>query len=742
MKKRKNPLLKIIFVSILILMILAMIYVWYVNSNVNKQIDLGLVRTGSSSVTRIYYYEKDDYGNIISEPIELKEEQLFLEKSEWCSYYDMPKNLINAFIAIEDRRFFEHNGVDWKRTAMATASYITNLGKIEFGGSTITQQLIKNLTGDNKQTPKRKIEEIIRAINLENNIGKFEILELYLNIIYLSQNCYGVKSAAKVYFNKEIEELSLAECATLASIVKSPVIYDPYKNPDKNKERRIAVLNVMRSLDMINDEEYSDAISEEIIINECIENDSRAGIYSWYTEALISDVISDLMEKYNLSYEGAQMMIYKGGLNIYTPISPELQKNAETVFKNYKGYIGNQNGSYPEASCVIINPYNSDVLALVGGVGTKTQNRILNRATDTKRPIGSTIKPLSVYTPAIEWGDINYSTVLDDVPIIIDENSAWPKNSPDVYHGLVDIEYAVSHSVNTVAVKVLDTIGINNSYDFLKHSLNFELTKDDKNLSPLALGQLTNGESLLKLTNSYTMFQNGGYIGKPRTYYRVEDNYGNVLLENQSYSKRVISEETASIMNKLLTKTVREGTAHNSSLNGVINLAGKTGTSGNNYDKWFVGYTPYYACGVWVGYDEPKSINTSEKSPAIQLFDAIMKEAHKDKDTDKELFMSPNIIVSEYCADSGMLPCESCKLDPRLNRVKIGYFKAGTEPKEECNLHEEIYIDSYTGLIANEDTSYLLKRKISLLNYERDKLYQRLNISDNRYLISSRITEE
>ena len=742
MKKRKNPLPKIIFLTFLILLVIAMIYVVYINLSVNKQIDISLVRTGSSSVTRIYYYEKDDYGNIISEPIELKDEQLFLERNEWCSYYDMPENLINAFIAIEDRRFFEHNGVDWKRTAHATANYIINFGKSEFGGSTITQQLIKNLTGDNKQTPKRKIEEIIRAINLENNIGKFEILELYLNIVYLSQNCYGVKSAARVYFDKEIEQLSLAECATLASIVKSPVIYDPYKHPDKNRERRTSVLNAMHSMDMINDDEYNNAVNEEIIINEFIENDSKVGIYSWYTEALITDVINDLMAKYNLSYEGAQMMLYKGGLNIYTAVSPEIQKIAENVFKNYKGYIANQNGTYPQASCVIINPYNSDVLAIVGGVGVKKQNRILNRATDIKRPLGSTIKPLSVYAPAIEWGDINYSSVLVDVPIKIDENSAWPKNSPDVYHGLIDIEYAVSHSVNTVAVKILDTIGIDNSFNFLKNDLGYKLTKDDKNLSPLALGQLTNGESLLKLTNSYSMFQNGGYIGKPRTYYRVEDNYENVLLENKQTSKRVISEETASIMNKLLTKTVREGTAHNSNINGVINFAGKTGTSGNNYDKWFVGYSPYYVCGVWVGYDEPKSINTIGKSPAIQLFDAIMKEAHKDKDTKKELFLSPNIVVSEYCADSGMLPCENCKLDPRMNRIKIGYFKPGTEPKEVCNLHTEIYIDSYTGLVANEDTSYLLKRKVSLLNYERDRLYERLNISDNRYLISSRIPEE
>ncbi len=738
MKKRKNPIFKLLIIALLVFIITSIGVFIYINSNINKEIDLSLVRTGSSSITRIFYYNKDDYGNSIGEPIELTDEQIFLDKSEWCSYYDMPSNLVNAFIAIEDRRFLEHNGVDWKRTAMATFNYLKNFGKSEFGGSTITQQLIKNLTGDNKPTPKRKIEEIIRAIHLEKNIGKLEILELYLNIVYLSQNCYGVRTAAQTYFGKNIEELSLAECASLASIVKSPINYDPYKFPEKNAERRKLVLNAMLEEQMIANDEYNDAIKEELKINSSIENENKSGIYSWYTEAIINDIIIDLMDKYNLSREGAQMMVYKGGLNIYSPVSPEIQNTAEKVFKNYKAYISHQNGTYPQASCVIINPYNSDILALVGGVGNKTQNRIFNRAIDAKRPLGSVIKPLSVYAPALEQNDINYATVFDDVPIDISEEGTWPKNSPNRYHGLVDIEYSIAHSLNTVAVKALDLLGIENSFDFLRNELSFDLTSNDKNKSPLALGQLTNGESLLKLTNAYTMFQNGGYVSKARTYYMVKDNYGNTLLENKSYQKKVISPETAAVMNKLLSKVVREGTASKSKLNGVINLAGKTGTSGNSYDKWFVGYSPYYTCGVWVGYDDPKSISSSGKSPAISLFDAIMEDIHKGKDLSIELFNSNDLIVSEYCADSGMLPCEQCKYDPRLNRIKYGYFKAGTEPREQCTLHKEVYIDSQTGMLADEDTSYLLKRKISLLDYRRNEVFGGIDIIDSRYLISSR----
>ena len=385
MKRKYKSLFKIFLMFFLIAALIFVLSLIIVNSNLNKEIDLSLVRTGSS-ITKIYYYEKDDYGFPIGDPIELTSEQIFLDKSEWQSYYDMPKNLINAFIAIEDHRFFEHNGVDWLRTAKATLNYIIKLGKTEFGGSTITQQLIKNLTGDNKQTPKRKIEEILRAIHIEKNIGKIEILELYLNIVYLSENCYGVSAAAQTYFGKKVEELSLAECASLAAIVKSPVKYDPYKNPKNNKERRKLVLSEMLEEGFITKAEYEKAIDEDVIINSKIEIENKSGVYSWYTEVLIDDITAELMSKYNLSMEGAQMMIFKGGLNIYSPIDPSLQNIAEKTFENYRAYINQSNGEFPQASCIVLDPYSSDILAVVGGTGRKEGNRLFNRATQAYRP--------------------------------------------------------------------------------------------------------------------------------------------------------------------------------------------------------------------------------------------------------------------------------------------------------------------------------------------------------------------
>ncbi|MBQ9744904.1 MAG: transglycosylase domain-containing protein [Clostridia bacterium] len=738
MKKKRKSIWKFFLVISLALILLSVFSVIVINANLDKNIDLTLLRPGTTSITRIYYYDKDIYGNPVGEARELTEEQIFLGKSEWRSYYDMPSDLVNAFIAVEDHRFYKHNGVDWLRTLKAAANYIIKLGKTEFGGSTITQQLVKNITGDNRQTPKRKIEEIIRALNIEKHAGKHQILEMYLNIVYLSQNCYGICSASRTYFGKEPEELTLAECASLASIVKSPTKYDPYKYPENNYKRRKIVLSEMLEHGMINEEEYNIALSEELKINSNIEQENNSGIFSWYTEALIDDITNDLMLQYNLSHEGANMLLYKGGLKIYSPIEPNVQKIAEQVFRGYQAYLDIQNGEYPQASCVVINPYTGDIVALVGGTGEKEGNRILNRATNIKRPLGSVIKPLSVYAPAIERGILSYSTVFDDVPILT-EDGPWPKNSPDVYHGLTDLEYAVSRSLNTYSVLGLRALGVDNSFNFLKNELGFvNLTNDDKNEAPLALGQLTNGESLRTVTSSYAMMQNGGYVSNARTYYKVTDSFGNNILENEKNYKKVISEETASVMNNLLSSVTREGTARNTIIKNVLPVAGKTGTTGNSYDKWFVGYTPYYVCGVWVGFDTPQSIVQNGKSPAVTLFDAIMSEAHKNKNTDVLLFSSGNVIKVQYCRDSGKLVCDNCRLDPRLNRINTGYFIKGTEPTDICHLHKKIYIDPLTGMLSNDNTSQFIRRKIALLDYSRALNLTDIEILDERFTIRSR----
>ncbi|MBQ3040946.1 MAG: transglycosylase domain-containing protein [Clostridia bacterium] len=736
MQEKKHILLKIMFITFLSIIIVGIVFIIYVKFNLNHEIDLSLIRTGASSVTKIFTFERKDGVIDTSAPKELEEERIFLENSEWCSFYDMPNHLKNAFIAVEDHKFYDHNGVDWPRTIKATLNYIFKFEKSGFGGSTITQQLIKNLTGDDMVTPKRKLEEILRALNLEKKLGKNEILELYLNVVYLSQNAYGIQSASHLYFNKDASELSLAECACLASIVKSPTKYDPYKYPENNKNRRELILNMMLSYGMITENEHSIAINEELSINPNIEQEKHSGVYSWFTEKLISDVSKDLINKYNLSPEGALMIINKGGLNIYSTMDTEIQKSVERTFESYIAYLKPQNGKYPEASCVVIDPYTSNILGIAGGVGIKSANRIFNRATDAKRPLGSVIKPLSVYAPAIESNIITYASVYDDTPLLL-EKDPWPQNASRKYKGLVSANYALEHSLNTVSVKILNDLGIDRAFDFCKNNFSIPLIEQDKAPSPLALGQLTIGSSLLEVTNAYSAFANGGYIAEPRSYLYVTDNYGNVILSNDFSSKRIIDEDTATIMNLMLSNVVQRGTAKALKLKDIVQVAGKTGTSGNNEDKWFVGYTPYYLCGVWVGYDMPSSVSSNSNS-AISIFDSIMLDAHSALNKDERLFDSGNIVSAEFCTDSGKLPTEDCKIDPRLNRVQIGYFKKGTEPTEYCDRHKSVYIDSQSGLLADSSTHILFKRKIALLDYERDKSFNVFDIHDKEYLIKSR----
>lgn len=734
MKKSNKKAILIIFITIFALC--AISFVIYVNTCVSKEIDLSLIKTGASSITKIYYFDYEDRQNRVGQAVEVKDEALFLKRSEWKSIYDMPKNLLDAFVAIEDKRFYEHNGVDWLRTTKAAVNYIFK-DKSGFGGSTITQQLIKNLTGDNQVSPKRKIEEIFRAVNLEKKLSKNEILELYLNVVYLSENCYGVNTASEMYFNKNIKDLTLLECACLASIVKSPTRYDPYNNYENNLKRSEIVLNEMLAQGYIDENEYNDALNSKLVINQNIEKEKNSGIYSWYTEALIDDVAKGISDKYDLNYDSAKMMITKGGLNIYSVLDPSIQDKAEEVFENHTAYILPQNGEYPQASCVIIDPYTSDVLAIVGGVGKKNANMILNRATSTKRAPGSVIKPLSVYAPLLEEGLASYATIFDDTPIHLNKIGYWPKNSPNRYRGLMPLSFAVEHSVNTVAVKGLNMLGADKSYDYLTKKFKLTLNEKDKAESPLALGQLTDGESVLNITNAYSAFVNGGFISKPKTYLYVTDNYGNIILENRTDREQILSNSTTKIMTKLLEGVVNNGTAKQLISKNLVSIAGKTGTSGESRDKWFVGYTRDLVCGVWCGFDNPKSIGYSI-NPACTLFDEIFAKIYKDSTDKNDFDVSRDIIERYFCMDSGKLATQDCYNDIRGSRVKLGYFVCGDEPNEYCTLHKSVVIDTNDGLIADVMTPSFRRRRVSLIDYARAEEFEGINILDSDYFIDSR----
>ena len=729
-KKRIFILIFVLFIIFILIFLSLIIYA----SKINKELDISMFAKGATSISKIYYYDFEDRENRIGEIKELSKEALFNNRSEYISIYEMPKNLINAFVSIEDKRFYSHTGVDWLRTGRAIINYVANFGKSGFGGSTITQQLIKNITGNNQITAKRKIDEIIRAIDLEKKLSKNQILELYLNVVYLAENSYGVEAASKMYFNKEAQNLNLAECASIAAIVQNPTKYDPYRHPENNKERRNIVLSEMLKQGYITKEEYDEAREYEIIVNDNIDNENKSNVYSWYTEHLISDVTNDISKKYNLSENVARAWILRGGINIYSLIDPSVQNAAEEVYLNYSKYISpTSNGKYPESAIVILDPKTADILAIVGGIGKKNSNLIFNRATNAKRPVGSALKPLSVYAPALENDIITYSTVYDDTPIVLENKALWPKNSPNRYRGLMPISFAVERSVNTVAVKVLKDLGINNSVEFLE-KLNINIDRNnDKNLSSLGLGQLTNGETLLNITNAYLPLANGGEYKKARSYLYVTDNYGNIILDNSANeTKRVISEQTSYIMTKMLENVVKFGTAKEITLKNTQSVAGKTGTSSNNQDKWFIGYTPKFICGVWSGFDTPAPIYSYTNQSCI-MFDEVMKLIYEN--VEPTLFDAPEGIVERiFCFDSGKIINKACEYDERGSREVIGYYKINALPNEKCDIHKIVYIDKVSNKIATPRTPFWRKVKKAYLNYERDKI-NNVTIEDSEYII-------
>ena len=610
-----------IFLTLLLMMTICGIIVggafaiYVKNYLIDEDFDITGLKNGLDMTTKIYC--ADDTGKFV----ELEDERIYgTENRSWVSFSKMPKNLYNAFVAIEDERFFKHNGVDWKRTLGACLEFIT--GNDSYGGSTITQQLIKNITMEDETTIQRKVKEIFRALTLSEKRSKEEVLEMYLNTINLSRRNYGVQAAANYYFGKDVSELSLVECAALASIPKSPTKYDPVRNPRNNKERRDVVLEKMAELGMISKEECKEAQNTELVLNITLEesNEESESPYSYYKDALIEQLIADFNEQYGYSREYASSLIYSGGLQIYITMDRTVQSAMEEVFEDPDSFQTVSDGIQPESAMVVMDPYTGDVLGIVGGRGKKTGRREFNRATQSKRQVGSSIKPITVYAPAMDLGLIEYSTVMDDTPFnyMASLGRYWPVNAPNVYGGKITVNEAVMKSKNTIAVKVLDKMTPEYSYNFAKNKLHLDsLVDSDNALAPLALGGLTNGLTVLEMTAAYTIFPNGGSYSSPRMYSKVLDSNGTVLLENKIEQEPVISVGTATVMTKIMQNAVAGGTAAAITLDKKINIAGKTGSTNEDKDRYFAGFTPYYVGACWFGYDTPKNLVKFKSNPAM-----------------------------------------------------------------------------------------------------------------------------
>ncbi len=663
-------------------------FVAYINVVIKPNADLD-VSSLSMKFNSVIYYEDEDGEEQVLQKLASEENR------EWVDMEDIPENLAHAFVAIEDKRFYEHNGVDWKRTISAAVNWILPTSS-SYGGSTITQQLIKNMTDDDDYSVKRKVTEIVRALTLEKKIDKDTILELYMNIIYFGENSYGVQTAAKTYFNKSVSELDLAECALIAGLTQNPAQYAPHKYTDSATERQEAVQSEMYNQGYITEEEYDEAVAEELQYEDGSSTEETNTVYSYFTDMVITDVVNDLQEELGYSETYARTMVTSGGLSIYSTVDVDVQETMESVFEDDSNFPSiSEDGVLPQAAMMVLDPTNGYILGVVGGRGEKTESLVLNRATQSRRSPGSSIKPLSTYAPAIDQGLITPYSVVTDMPVFEVDGSAWPSNENNTYKGQTTIMNGVAASTNTVAVQVLKMLTPQSSYEFLTEKLGFTLNESsDVDYAPLALGGLTDGVTVREMAQAYTALANYGNYSEAISYTKVVDANGNTILSNEDNTTTQVfehPESTPYYINDLLTNAVENGTGTLAQING-IDVAGKTGTTTDNKDRWFAGYTPYYVGVCWFGYDTDYGLPDLSYNPAVSLWSDVMDELHEDKE-DKS-FDDPadgDFVWATYCLDSGLSPVNACTGDVRGSRIGYGWYYKDDVPSEYCNLHKWRY---------------------------------------------------
>ena len=678
-KKKKNKffsvLRKVLVVILVIVALTASVVAGAVVGFIDNSMDLIAEEYNLDFTSIIYYVDEETNQPVEMDRIHRNENRV------WVDIDKIPENLTNAFIAIEDERFRDHRGVDLKRTFGAFLQWMR--GKDSYGGSTITQQLIKNITGDKDRSPTRKIQEMVRAINLEKKMSKDQIIEMYMNTIYFGGGCHGVQTASNYYFSKDVSELTLEECASIAGIVKAPTTYNPATNYENNKARQEVVLNQMSDLGFISQQECDKAKAKQLKVNigTVKKTESEEKVSSYFVDAVIADVVADLMEKENLTEGEATNRLYTGGFKIYSTMDPKVQNAIDEVYSKKSNFPG---GAGLQSAMIVMDPYTGHVKGMAGGVGEKTVNRGFNMATMAKRQPGSSIKPLAVYAPAIEYNVITAATVVNDAPLKIGEWS--PKNSGGGYRGKMAVRRCIELSQNIPAVKVMQELKVDKSFEFMTENLGFTTliageTRNgklvtDKSLS-MALGGLTDGVTVEEMTAAYAPFVNAGKYNKPTTYSKVIDASGKVVLEKKVENKRAMSEQTAYIMQNMLTGVIKNGTGTSASL-GKIYAGGKTGTTNSNKDRWFMGFTPNYVAGVWMGYEIPKSMSGSNM--CTRIWKQVMELIHEDE-TIKTIPEPDGLVERNVCQISGRVGSSIC------GTTRRDFFKEGTQTMKYCSSH-------------------------------------------------------
>ena len=619
----------------------------------------------------------------------------------------MPQNLKNAYVAIEDERFYKHSGVDFKRTAAAVVQYVLHAGKSSFGGSTITQQLVKNITKDDERSGKegviRKVKEWAKAYQIERMLSKDQILELYLNIIFVGgSNNLGVEVGSEYYFNKSASDLDLAECAFLAGINNSPNSYNPYGDKDtseKIKSRTKTVLNKMLELGMVEKTEYDEAIQkvENGLTFQKAEN--LGSIYSYHTDATISQVIEDVAKAKGISQSLASTYVYSSGLTIYSTQDTDLQnKMDEVMVNNSKDYTRKSkqtDGATSQSAMVIIDNSTGYVVGVEGGLGEKNESRGLNRATQSPRQTGSSIKPLTSLVPGINEGIITPSTIYDDDSTDFGIKG-WSPKDYNAFKGLISVRSAITTSQNIPFIKVVDELTPAKSAEYMERmGVTTISDKDKTSLAAMSIGGLTTGVTPLEMAGAYATIANNGIYRRPMFYTKVTDPEGNTVLEGNQDSEEVISEQVAYVIKNLLKSVVEDsnGTAKYCKISG-IDIAAKTGTTNNNYDKWLCGFSNYYTGATWYGYDQNEEV-TGSTNVAGRIWSAVMSKVHAGKD--KTTFNQPSGVVTEtICRVSGKKATSKC------SDTYQEVFIEGKVPGD-CDGHSNaVQICSESGLLANE----------------------------------------
>jgi penicillin-binding protein 1A len=612
-----------------------------------------------------------------------------LENRIWVPYEEIPRHMIDAIIAIEDKRFYTHKGVDWRRTASAVMCWIRGSEETH-GGSTLTQQLVKNLTDDKDVSITRKLREIVRALNLEKKYSKDEIVEAYLNVVNFGAGSRGVQAAANIYFGRDINQCSLAQCASIAAITQNPSAYNPLYHPGKNKERAEVVIREMHFQNKISEQDF-------IFTMEELENlqfasgpsdtntevkRSTDGIRNWYIEAVLRDVISDLCNKYKIGKSSAENMLFTQGLKIYCAMETHAQEIVEATLRNSEIM---PKDSKIELGYVLMG-YDGRILASIGSRKKKVGNLLYDRANAAKRQPGSVIKPLAAYTPAIDMGIYNYSSLIPDLPLKIDADGRgtvrdWPNNWYGGYRGNILLRWAIEKSANAPPAQLVNMMGTGKVYEFLTKKLGLTSldNNDSHSLSALATGGTHRGVTVRELTAAFQIFGNSGRYYTPYTYFYVTDRNNKVILDNRSAVPiQAVSASTATIMNRLLRNVIAgaEGTGRSAGI-GNWNIIGKTGTTTDDFDSWFVGLSPYAVGGIWTGYDSPKRIR--ETSAAIRIWKHIMSAYLKNKklidyDYDKK------VLEANYCVETGLLANSNCP------DIAKGYYLGSAVP-QNCTKH-------------------------------------------------------